>query len=118
MVSLLSLMPRCFYTLRETIFNKTGLVVRKVIGGGVVKLKLIPVVRKEIRGGVGVLKPERVQIICPAYGLQIEAVPRDGWVKGYRAVARQEVDFLIETQAGTFFLRSQNLFGKITCQII
>ena len=72
----------------------TGLVVRRVISRGVVKLKRVRV-DKEIRGGVGVLKPERVQVSCPACGQQIEAVARDGRVKGYCAVAKQDVDFLI-----------------------
>ena len=54
------------------------------------------VVRKVI--GTGVLKLERVQVICPACGQQVEAVAADGRVKGYCAVARQYVDFPIETQ--------------------
>ena len=57
----------------------TSLVVREVIGGGVLKL-------------------ERVQVICPACGQQVEAVAADGRVKGYCAVAKQHVDFVIETQ--------------------
>ena len=57
----------------------TSLVVRKMIGGGVLKL-------------------ERVQVICPACGQQVEAVATDGWVKGYCAAAKQYVEFLIETQ--------------------
>lgn len=57
----------------------TSLVVRKVISAGVLKL-------------------ERVQVICPACRQQVEAVATDGRVKGYCAVARQSVDFLIETQ--------------------
>ncbi len=57
----------------------TSLVVGKLIGGGVVKL-------------------ERVQIVCPACGQQVEAVAGDGRVKGYCAIARQFVDFLAETQ--------------------
>ena len=48
--------------------------------------------------GEGVLKLERVQILCPACGEQVEAVAKDGQVKGYCAVAKQYVDFLIETQ--------------------
>ncbi len=59
----------------------TSLVVRKVIGEGVVKL-------------------ERIQIVCPACGQQVEAIATDGRVKGYCAVARQSVDLLIETQRG------------------
>ena len=57
----------------------TSLVIGKLIGGGVVKL-------------------ERVLVICPGCGQQVEAVARDGKVKGYCAVARQFVDFLAETQ--------------------
>jgi len=56
-----------------------SLVVPKVIGGGLVQL-------------------ERVQVICPACEQQVEAVASDGQVKGYCAVAKQYVDFLIETQ--------------------
>jgi len=41
---------------------------------------------------------ERVQVICPACGQQVEAVASDGQVKGCCAVAKQYVDFLIETQ--------------------
>jgi len=41
---------------------------------------------------------EQLQVICPACGQQVEAVARDGQVKGYCAVARQPVDFQIETQ--------------------
>ena len=46
----------------------------------------------------GVLKQERVQVICPACRQQVEAVATDGRVKGYCAVARQYVDFLTERQ--------------------
>jgi len=53
--------------------------------------------RKKLIGG-GLLKLERVQIICPACGEQVEAVARDGQVKGYCAVARRSMDFPIETQ--------------------
>jgi len=75
----------------------TSLVVRKVIDKwGVLKLKLVPVVRKVIREGV--VKLERVQVTCPACGQQVEAVAADGQVKGYCAAAKQYVDFLIETQ--------------------
>ena len=56
-----------------------SLVVPGVIGGGLVQL-------------------ERVQVICPACGQQVEAVATDGRVKGYCAVVRQYVDFLIKTQ--------------------
>jgi hypothetical protein len=46
----------------------------------------------------GVVKLERVGVICPACGKLIEAVARSGKVKGYCAVSRQLVDFQIETQ--------------------
>ncbi|MBA7541242.1 hypothetical protein ES705_33549 [subsurface metagenome] len=57
----------------------TSLVPGKVIGGGILKL-------------------EQVNVICPACGQQVEAVGRDGQVKGYCATAKQYVDFLAETQ--------------------
>ena len=41
---------------------------------------------------------ERVQVICPACGQQVEAVASDGRVKGYCTVAKRYVDFLIETK--------------------
>jgi len=78
----------------------TSLTVRKVrTGRGVVKLKLIRVAHREVRGGVGVMKRERVQVICSGCGQQVEAVASDGRVKGYCAVARQVVDFLPEISA-------------------
>jgi hypothetical protein len=57
----------------------TSLLVRKVSNGGVLKLKLVPV-------------------ICPACGQRVEAIAWDGRVKGYCAVAKQYVDFPFETQ--------------------
>ena len=42
------------------------------------------------------MKVERFQVICPACGQQVEALARDGRVKGYCAIAKQSVDFLIE----------------------
>ncbi len=41
---------------------------------------------------------ELLKVICPACGQQVEAVLRDGRVKGYCAIAKQYVDFLIETK--------------------
>ena len=41
------------------------------------------------------------KVICPACGQQVEAVVRDGRVKGYCAVAKKYVDFLIEKQRTT-----------------
>jgi len=74
----------------------TSFVVRKA-SGEMLKLKLVSVVPGVIRGG-GVVKLERASITCPACGQQVEAVATDGRVKGYCSVARQHVDFLIETQ--------------------
>jgi len=83
----------------------TGLVVRKVINGRAPKLKLVRVGSKLslVRVGTkviseGVVKLERVQVVCPACGEQVEAVAKDSQVKGYCAVAKQYVDFPIETQ--------------------
>lgn len=56
------------------------------------------VVRKEIRGEIGVVKLERVHVICPACGEQVETIAKNGRVKGYCAVAKHSVDFLVETQ--------------------
>jgi hypothetical protein len=44
------------------------------------------------------MKLERLLVRCPACGQQVEAVAREGRVKGYCAVARQYVDFPIETK--------------------
>ncbi len=62
----------------------------------VCKLRLVQVGPRVISEGV--LKLERVQVVCPACGEQVEAVARDGHIKGYCAVAKQHVDFVIETQ--------------------
>ncbi|MBA7579651.1 hypothetical protein ES708_21523 [subsurface metagenome] len=78
----------------------TSLVVRKVVNGGKLKLKLVPVVPKEVRGAIGLVKLERVQVICPACGQQVKAVASGGQVKGYCTVARQYVDFQVETRLG------------------
>ena len=74
----------------------TSLVVRKVKSSGTPTLKVVSVVPRVISEGL--VKLERVQVICPACGQQVEAVATDGRVKGYCAVAKQNVDFLIETQ--------------------
>jgi len=74
----------------------TSLVVRKVVNGGKLKLKLVRVGPKAISEGL--MQLERVQVICPACRQQVEAVATDGRVKGYCAVAEQDVDFVIETQ--------------------
>ena len=58
------------------------------------------IVRKEIHGVIEV-KLERVQVICPACGQQVEAVASNGRVKGYCAIAKQYVDFLIKKQHTT-----------------
>jgi len=74
----------------------TSLVVRKVIRGRALKLRLVRLGSKVISEGV--VKLERVQVVCPACGQQVEAIAADGRVKGYCAAAKQHVDFRIETQ--------------------
>jgi endogenous inhibitor of DNA gyrase (YacG/DUF329 family) len=44
------------------------------------------------------VETERFQIICPACGQQVEAIARDGRVKGFCAVTKQFVNLLIETR--------------------
>ena len=44
------------------------------------------------------MKLELLKVICPACGQQVEAVARDGRVKGYRAIAKRSVGFPIEKQ--------------------
>jgi len=50
--------------------------------------------------GGGVVKLERMWVICPACGQGVEAVATDGQVRGYCAVAKEYVDFPIETESG------------------
>jgi hypothetical protein len=47
------------------------------------------------------VKLELFKVISPACGQQVEAVARDGRVKGYCAIAKQSVDFPIEKQSAT-----------------
>ena len=68
--------------------------VRRV--GGLSKLRPVRVSPEAISEGV--VKLERVRGHCPACGQQVEAVARDGQVKGYCAAAKQYVDFQIKTQ--------------------
>ena len=42
--------------------------------------------------------PELYKVIYPACGQRVEAEAWDGRVKGYCAVAKQYVDFLVETK--------------------
>ena len=76
----------------------TSLVLRSVRSGKMAKLKWVPVPIMLGPISEGVVKLERVQIVCPACGQQIQAVATDGRVKEYCAVVKQDVDFLIETQ--------------------
>ena len=41
---------------------------------------------------------ELLRITCPACGQEVEAVVRDGRIKGYCTIAKQYVDFLVETK--------------------
>ena len=43
-------------------------------------------------------KHELLKVICPACSQQVEAVVRDGRVKGYCTIAKQYVDFLVEAK--------------------
>ncbi len=43
-------------------------------------------------------KLELLKVICPACSQQVKAVVRDGRVKGYCAIAKQYVDFLVEAK--------------------
>jgi hypothetical protein len=47
------------------------------------------------------VKLDSLKVICPACGQQVEAVVRDGRVKGYCAVAKKYVDFQVEKQRPT-----------------
>ncbi len=44
------------------------------------------------------VKLDVLKVICPACGQQVEAIARDGRVKGFCAIAKQYVDFLVETK--------------------
>jgi endogenous inhibitor of DNA gyrase (YacG/DUF329 family) len=44
------------------------------------------------------VKLDMLKVICPACGQQVEAVVRDGRVKGYCAIAKKYVDFQVEKQ--------------------
>ena len=46
------------------------------------------------------LELERVRVRCPACGELLEAVARDGVIRGWCSISRQRVNFLIETQRG------------------
>jgi len=56
-------------------------------------LRLVRVRPRVVSEGLVALK--RCQVTCPACGQQVEAVARDGQVKGYCTVAEQYVDFSI-----------------------
>jgi len=72
------------------------------------KLMLVPTVPRTISQGV--VELERVQASCPACGQPIEAVARDGRVKGYCAVAKQDVNFpIIKTQLETRIKQSATM---------
>ncbi len=48
--------------------------------------------------GGGVLEPERVQVICPACGQQVEAVAGDGQVKETKEAYRCMLIHLVTTK--------------------
>ena len=45
------------------------------------------------------VKLETATVVCPACNQQVEAVTADGRVRGYCAVGKQNVDFVVKTQA-------------------
>jgi hypothetical protein len=53
------------------------------------------VTHEEISGNVVMVKLERLHVVCPACGQDVEAIANDARVKGYCAVAKQYVDFPI-----------------------
>ena len=94
----------------------TSLVVRKVKNSGTPTLEVVSVVPRVISEGL--VKLERVQVICPACGQQVEAVATDGRVKGYCAVAKQYVDFPI-TQGIAVRMDSQtNAVASVTAATV
>ena len=46
----------------------------------------------------GMINVEHVTVVCPACGHQVQAVATEGRVKGYCAIARQYVNFPVETR--------------------
>ena len=46
----------------------------------------------------GLVKLERVEVVCPGCGRRLLAVTSEGRGKGYCAISRQRVDFVAETQ--------------------
>jgi hypothetical protein len=50
---------------------------------------------------MGLAKLELFKVICPACGQQVEAVVRDGRIKGYCTVAKKHVDFQVKKQRPT-----------------
>lgn len=54
----------------------------------------LPIASSMLIGG-GAVKVDRVQVICPACGEQVEAIAKNGQVKGYCAIAMQYVDFRV-----------------------
>ena len=47
------------------------------------------------------VKLDLLKVTCPACGQQVEAVVRDGRVKGYCAISKKYVDFQVEKQRPT-----------------
>ena len=68
-----------------------------------------PLFTKEL---TGLVKVEKVNIICPACGQQVEAVSSDGRVKGYCAVAKKYVNFLASRRKDPEYLSKQGSATK------
>ena len=54
-----------------------------------------PAIANSMLIGGGAVKVDRVQVTCPACGEQVEAIAKNGQVKGYCAIAMQYVDFRV-----------------------
>ena len=54
-----------------------------------------PAIASRMLIGGGAAKTDCVQVTCPACRQQVEAIAKNGRVKGYCAVARQYVDFRV-----------------------
>jgi len=46
--------------------------------------------------GEGLVKMECVRVTCPACGQEVEAIARDGVIRGWCSISRQRVNFPIE----------------------
>ena len=62
----------------------------------------------------GVVRLRRVRVICPACGQEVQAVAKDGRVKGYCGVARQVVDLVVKRRG---ILTDEEFKAKVSAAI-